>query len=93
MKQLCNDLKEEHESLDSIVSALNDSQWEIVTPFFGWRIKDEISHIAYYDESARISATDPDIFLENVKNLLDGISSYNDIVKKTNVPWYGPEDT
>ncbi|MEZ4602903.1 MAG: maleylpyruvate isomerase N-terminal domain-containing protein [Desulfobacterales bacterium] len=57
MKSICNDLAAEQASLDDMVKSLNDG-WQTVTPFFNWTIKDEISHLAYFDMAARLSATD-----------------------------------
>ncbi len=58
MKAICSDLKAEHEELDALVATLGEDQWQMATPFFGWTVKDEIEHLAYFDDRARLSAAD-----------------------------------
>ncbi len=84
MKNICNDLEAEYNDLDAIVADLNDAEWDMVTPFDGWTIKDEISHIAYYDEAARISVTDSDAFAENMAKMLEGITDADSLFRKQN---------
>ena len=59
MKDLCRELAQEHEALDEMIKDLSDSKWETITPFYDWTIKDEISHIAFFDDKANLAATDP----------------------------------
>jgi len=84
MKDICKDLYDEYESLDAIVSGLSDSEWEKVTPFYGWTIKDEISHIAYYDEAASLSATSPEKFARHMEKMLEGFTNFDDMHAKVN---------
>jgi hypothetical protein len=72
VKNICKDLKDEYESLDAIVSGLDEAGWETKTSFFEWTVKDEIAHIAFFDGTARLSATDPEVFNEQVKALFSG---------------------
>ena len=84
MKDICKDLYDEYEMLDSIVSGLSEAEWELVTPFYGWTIKDEISHIAYYDEAARLSATSQEQFTKHMEKMLEGFTSFDDMHAKVN---------
>jgi len=68
MKEIISDLKEEYEVLDAIVSGLDEKEWNIKTPFFNWTAKDTISHLAYYDNAAMLSATDAKAF-ENIQQI------------------------
>jgi uncharacterized protein (TIGR03084 family) len=84
MKQICKDLKAEYDALDSIVEDLNDDQWQTQTPFFNWTIKDEISHIAYFDRAAYYSATDQKAFQKDMEQMLEGFVDYSQMHKKVN---------
>lgn len=84
MKTICRDLADEYAALDAIVAGLDDSQWEIVTPFDGWTIKDEISHIAYFDRAARLSACDADAFQADMQKMLEGFTDYDSMHRKVN---------
>ena len=75
MKQICKDLTEEYDALDAVVSGLDEKGWETVTYFDNWTIKDEIAHIAFFDGTAKLSATDPDAFGEHVKQMMSDRAS------------------
>ncbi len=66
MQHLCNDLEAEQRSLDDIVGQLDDREWEAPTPAEGWAVRDQISHLAYYDERGRQAIDDPDGFRAHV---------------------------
>jgi len=84
MKSTCRDLKLEYDALDAIVSGLKESEWNKITPFYGWTIQDEISHIAYFDEAAKLSATSEELFKKHMAKMLEGITDYDDVHKKVN---------
>jgi uncharacterized protein (TIGR03084 family) len=66
MKSICEDLAEEQKVIDSLVSALDESRWRTPTPAEGWDVRDQITHLAYFDESAALAAGDADAFAERV---------------------------
>ncbi|WP_028314874.1 TIGR03084 family metal-binding protein [Desulfatibacillum aliphaticivorans] len=82
MKDICKDLKAEYDALDAIVAGLDDKGLDQETPFFGWTIRDEISHIAFFDEAGRLSATDKEGFQKQMQWLLEGIKDFDDVHKK-----------
>ena len=71
MKQICKDLADEYEALDAIVSGLDATGWETKTPA-EWTVKEQIAHIAFFDGTAKLSATDPDVFKEHIQALFGG---------------------
>jgi uncharacterized protein (TIGR03084 family) len=58
MEEICRDLFNEGQALEDLLAGRATEEWELVTPFYEWTIKDEISHLAYFDRLAKISATD-----------------------------------
>lgn len=62
MQEICRDLAEEGQLIEELVAGLDEDQWHRVTPFYGWTIRDEIAHIAFFDRMARISAVDANAF-------------------------------
>jgi uncharacterized protein (TIGR03084 family) len=62
--QLGDDLMAETEDLVALVTSLNSSQWEAPTPAPGWSIRDQVGHLAYFDEQVTLAATDPDAFAQ-----------------------------
>lgn len=77
MKQICLDLTAEHEELDRLVANLDESDWNTVTPFYNWTIKDEISHLAYFDDFARMSAVDEAQFNVVLNNRMAEFTSFD----------------
>jgi len=67
MEKICIDLKAEHDDLGNILSGLGEKQWRIITPFFDWTIKDQIRHLAYFDDRAALAAVDPVGFNRHLK--------------------------
>ncbi len=59
---LVADLAAESDDLDRVLAALPAAGWEAPTPAAGWLVRDQVSHLAYFDETATLSATDPDRF-------------------------------
>lgn len=52
----------EHDDLRAILAGLAPADWDRPTPAAGWTIRDQISHLAYFDGAARLSIVDPDAF-------------------------------
>jgi uncharacterized protein (TIGR03084 family) len=62
MQSICDELAAEHRDLDDIVGDLSDADWRIETPSPGWAIRDQISHLWFFDQRALMALTDPDAF-------------------------------
>lgn len=62
MPEICADLRAEHEALDAIVAPLDDAAWNTPTPAEPWNVRDQISHLSYFDDCATVAATDPVAF-------------------------------
>jgi len=71
MQELLQDLKDEHDALDQIVVGLDSDGWNTMTPA-EWTVKQQIEHIAFFDNTAKLSVTQPDVFQEHVKALFGG---------------------
>jgi len=69
---LIEDLTAETAALRTIIDPLADADWQLPTPAPGWTIADQVSHLAYFDESAVRSATNPDAFMAEVARLTEG---------------------
>lgn len=62
MESICADLRAEHQDLDVLVGGLDEPEWDHDTPAEGWTIRDQISHLTYFDDRAQVAATEPDSF-------------------------------
>jgi uncharacterized protein (TIGR03084 family) len=59
---LLADLTAETRVLEDLLEPLDAAAWQRPTPSPGWTIHDQVSHLAYFDETATLAATDPDRF-------------------------------
>jgi len=70
MARLCDDLLAETADLEALVTGLDDRGWATATPAEGWDVKDQVGHLAYFDDRAHESMTDPDAFVAHRDDVL-----------------------
>lgn len=70
MHAICDDLFAEYEALDAIVAALTEEQWSTPTPADGWSVRDQISHLWFFDVRELLALTDPEAFAADMKTLM-----------------------
>lgn len=59
---ITRDLVDEQSSLDDVVAGLADEQWSLPTPSPRWAVRQQIAHLAFFDEQAALAICDPDGF-------------------------------
>jgi uncharacterized protein (TIGR03084 family) len=59
---LASDLLDETRALDDVLSRITDADWELATPSPGWAVRDQVSHLAYFDDATTIAVADPEAF-------------------------------
>ena len=72
---MCADLAAEHLDLDEIVAALAEAEWSMPTPSPGWAIRDQISHLWFFDQRAKMALTDPEAFAADLQSIVDNIGA------------------
>jgi uncharacterized protein (TIGR03084 family) len=80
VRPLLADLTAESESLTAILGDLDSVQWLLPTPAAGWTIADQVSHLAYFDETTLVSLLDPARFRREAQLLVDGGDDFADRV-------------
>ena len=70
MDQICDDLIAEHADLDALVAPLDDTAWDRPTAADGWTIRDQISHLWFFDQKALLALTDAEAFRSDAEVLL-----------------------
>jgi uncharacterized protein (TIGR03084 family) len=75
MEQMCADLAAEHLDLDGNVAGLADAEWSTPTPSPGWAIRDQISHLWFFDQRATMALTDPSAFAADLQSIVDNIGT------------------
>ena len=91
MKKICSDLKAECEALDAIVADLSEEGWDIITPFNEWSVRREISHVAYFDNTAHLAVTDAEGFNTHMEDLLKHWEDFDAYTTGVGEKLSGPE--
>ena len=76
LDEICDDLGAEHADLDSLVAPLDTEGWETPTPAEGWSVRDQISHLAFFDRAGAVAVRDPAAFQESLNALLSDIEGF-----------------
>ena len=87
MGPICDDLSAETKALVDVLRPLSDSDWHMATPAEGWSIRDTIAHLAFFDGTATLAATDADEFARNTAALFarpDAMSAATEAAGKRN---------
>jgi uncharacterized protein (TIGR03084 family) len=71
LQDVLSDLADEQESLDAVVADLAPEQWEAPTPAKGWAVRDQIWHLAFFDEAARQAVSEPAAFVAGLAQVAE----------------------
>jgi uncharacterized protein (TIGR03084 family) len=86
MNALADDVAAETTALRLMIAGLDESGWRQDTPAVGWTVADQVGHLAYFDDAAITSATDPDEFAAEMERAVaDGATSSDAIVDRYRV--------
>lgn len=75
---LLADLRHESDQLIRQLKELKFGQWELPTPADGWCIKDQVSHLAFFDDTTRLALHDRDGFRRLADELVRGGMDFPD---------------
>jgi uncharacterized protein (TIGR03084 family) len=69
LAELLADLGDEHADLVGLVSELapHDPRWDLATPAVGWAVRDQISHLAFFDDAGRRAVEEAEAFARDVE--------------------------
>ena len=70
LNAIIDDLEAEQEALRAVLGALPASDWDAPTHAVGWSVRDQVSHLAYFDEAATRAMLDREAFVAEVQEAL-----------------------
>ena len=70
MAAICEDLEAETAELLKLIVGLSPIHWDMNTPAEGWSVRDAVSHLAFFDETGTLAATDAEAFTASAKDLM-----------------------
>jgi uncharacterized protein (TIGR03084 family) len=91
MGALTADLAAESAELYEVLSVLAEPDWARDTPAAGWTIRDQVTHLAYFDGTAVLSATDPDRFRAEADEVMAGGMDFPDRIAEAHRHLSGAE--
>ncbi|HEY5026297.1 MAG TPA: TIGR03084 family metal-binding protein [Acidimicrobiales bacterium] len=59
---LLTDLEDEHADLEGLLVPLEEPAWGLATPAAGWAVRDQVSHVAFFDDAATMAILEPATF-------------------------------
>jgi len=81
LADLTADLEAESKELFALLAPLGEADWDLMTPAKGWNIRDQVSHLAFFDERTNAAISDPEGFravrpetMEALQALVDGVA-------------------
>lgn len=78
--QVVADLRAESADLIRILDGLVDGDWARLTPAEGWSVGDQVTHLAFFDDSARLALTDVEAFAAQRDALMEYGDEFPDVV-------------
>lgn len=72
LTEVIQDLADEQAAIGSVLDRLPDSAWDLPTHAPGWSVRDQVSHLAFFDEAATRAIENPDAFRAEVQALQQG---------------------
>lgn len=71
LQEIIDDLAAEQAELENMLATLDDGAWERPTHAPGWAVRDQVAHLAYFDEQAALAMRDAAAFRANAAALQD----------------------
>jgi uncharacterized protein (TIGR03084 family) len=72
LEEVVKDLAAEQLALDGVLARMAAAQWELPTHAPGWRVRDQVTHLAHFDEMARLAIVDADRFRADAASVRAG---------------------
>jgi len=76
LDELGRDLRVETAWLHGVLAPLDEPGWDRPTPAPGWSVRDQVTHLAYFDEATTMAATEPERFRHHRQDVLTDIDGF-----------------
>ena len=78
LPELLADLAEEQADLDALVAGIDEERWAAPTPAEGWTVRDQIGHLAHFDEMGRLAIEAPERFSARARATMEAAAEGRD---------------
>ncbi|MGI8926643.1 MAG: TIGR03084 family metal-binding protein [Tepidiformaceae bacterium] len=76
LEELVGDLEAEQAALEAVLVAMPAAAWGLPTHAPGWLVRDQVAHLATFDEAAEFAIRDPEAFAAGARSTNDDASSF-----------------
>ncbi len=76
--ELLDELAAEYAALDELLRQLSDDDWRRPTPAAGWDVRDQVTHLAFFDGAAARSVAEPQRFAVEEERASKDHDAYHD---------------
>ena len=83
LEGLVEDLRAESEELLMALEHLDEDQWDELTEAAPWTIKDQVAHLAFFDDQQCLAIVDPAVFGAGARQALSLSTSLVDVARDT----------
>lgn len=81
IESLLADLRAEQESVDAVLAQVGEAAWQTDTPAAGWKVQDQVAHLAYFDGAVTEAISDPDAFTAKLPARAEDTDYVNTVAK------------
>ena len=78
LQSITDDLEREHSDLDAMVADLDERGWATPTPAEGWDVRDQVGHLAFFDDQATLAVSDPEGFKDSLETIAADVGAFMD---------------
>ena len=78
--RLANDLAAETADLLPLLAPLGEADWDKLTPAAGWSIRDQVTHLAFFDDTSLLSIRDAAAFIAGREELRSLGDRFPDVI-------------
>ena len=76
LQRIAADLTDELDELDELVSGLTEEQWKTSTPAKPWTVRDQIAHLAFFDDQAVLALMKPEAFAASLEQIAADVGAF-----------------
>lgn len=76
LDEIIDDLQAEQADLEKVLVAIPPEAWDTPSHSPGWSARDQVSHLAYFDETATLAIRDPAAFALEVQEAMQAGASF-----------------
>lgn len=69
LEEIVNDLEDEQAALERVIEKMTPVQWNLPSHAPGWMARDQVAHLAFFDEAATRAIEDPEAFQAEVQRI------------------------